>query len=55
MKKQNNNNNSINIKLNELEILNKLQKNELNELRKTALLNLPELLRAIYIYSIFEA
>ena len=55
IKNQQNNNSSINIKLNELEILNKIQKNELSDLRKIALINLPEILRAVYIYSILEA
>ena len=54
--KNNKNNNSIlNIKKSEMELFIKLQKHEYDDLRKEAILNLPELLRAIYLFTLFEA
>lgn len=54
--KNNKQNNSIlNIKKSEIELFIKLKNHEYNDLRKEAILNLPELLRAIYLFTLFEA
>jgi len=54
--KNNNTNNSIlNIKKSEIELFLKLKNNEYSEIRKDVILNLPELLRAIYLFTLFEA
>ena len=55
LKSKNNNNSILNIKKSEIELFIKLKNNEYEDIRKTAILNLPELLRAIYLFTLFEA
>jgi len=43
------------IKKSEIELFLKLKNNEYSEIRKDVILNLPELLRAIYLFTLFEA
>ena len=51
----NNKNKILNIKKSEIDLFIKLKNNEYSEIRKDAILNLPELLRAIYLFTLFEA